>query len=68
MATAAVENILRKISALSARDRLALDRQLARRLELQWQEQIEPVREEARRRRIDQAAIDNAIQRHRYGK
>lgn len=68
MTIAAVETILRQIKALKPKDRLALDRRLARRLELQWQKDIGPVREEARRRKIDQAAIDNAIQKHRYGK
>jgi hypothetical protein len=68
MTTAAVETIYRKINALKPKDRLALERKLARRLELEWQEQIVPIRQEARRRKIDQTTIDKAIFQHRYGK
>jgi hypothetical protein len=67
MPRASLDDILREIEALSDEERLALDRQLANRLEQQWQRESALAREEARRRGIDQAAIDLAVERRRYG-
>ena len=68
MSRAAVEEILQKIDALPARDRQRLDRELAGRAEAEWQRMARPARVRARRRGIDQAAIDRAVERTRYGR
>ena len=62
-----VQDILREIEALSDEDRLALDQQLAARLQEQWNREAGAARDEARRQGIDQVAIDRAIEHHRYG-
>jgi acetyl-CoA carboxylase carboxyltransferase component len=64
---AAVQAILREIEALGDDERLELEQELSRRLERKWEEQIAQARREAAERGIDQAAIDQAIERRRYG-
>jgi len=66
--TAMVKELLREIEALDEEDRLELDLALSRRLESQWKVEVTKARRQARRRKIDQAAIDRAIERRRYGK
>lgn len=66
MSRASVKDILQEIEALSDEDRLALDQQLAARLEADWQREAEAARVEARRRGIDQVAIDRAVERQRH--
>ncbi len=61
-----VQDILREIEALSEDDRLALEQELSRRLDAQWEREAEQAREQARQRGIDQAAIDRAIEQRRY--
>jgi len=61
-----VQAILREIDALGDEERLELERELSRRLEMEWDEQIAKARREAAARGIDQAAIDAAIERRRY--
>ena len=68
MGRASVKDILRDIEALSEEERLALDQQLATRLSEEWERETGAARDEAQRRGIDQAAIDRAIERHRYGR
>jgi hypothetical protein len=68
MTRASVEHILRDIEALSEEDLLALDQRLADRLGQEWERQAQAARDEARGRGIDQAAIDQAIERCRYGR
>jgi hypothetical protein len=68
MPRASVEHILRDIEALSEEDLLVLDRGLADRLGKQWERQLRDARDEARRRGIDQPAIDQVIERNRYGR
>ena len=63
-----VEEILSEIEALGEEDRLKLERELARRLDDEWQREAAQARVIARSRGIDQAAIDQAIERRRYGK
>lgn len=67
MSRAAVREILREIESLGNKDRLELDRELTRRLESEWKEQAAEARKTARRRKINQAAIDRTIERRRYG-
>jgi len=63
-----VEEILLEIEALGEEDRLKLERELARRLEDEWKREASAARATAQSRGIDQAAIDQAIERRRYGK
>ncbi len=68
MPKASVQEILREIEALPEDDRLALEQELTRRLDDEWGEEAGQARQEARRRGVDQAAIDRAIDRRRYGR
>jgi len=62
-----VQDILREIEALPEDDQFALEQELARRLDVQWDREARQAREQARQRGIDQAAIDRAIEQRRYG-
>lgn len=68
MSRSAVQEILQKIDALPQRDRERLDRELAARSEAEWKRLAKTARAQARRRRIDQAAIDRAVEQVRYGR
>lgn len=68
MTRSAVGEILQKIDALPRRDRLRLERELAARAETEWQKLARQARAKARRNGIDQAAIDRAVERTRYGR
>jgi hypothetical protein len=63
-----VQEILRQIDSLDEHQRLELDRQLAEREQGEWQEAAREMRDLARQRGIDQAAIDQAVERRRYGR
>lgn len=65
MPKASVEHILRDIEALSEEGLLALDQRLADRLGSEWERQARAARDEARHRGIDQAHIDQAVERGR---
>ena len=67
MGEAAVRDILRKIEELSEADRLLLEERLAERAETEWQREATAARELACERGIDQAAIDRAVEKARYG-
>jgi hypothetical protein len=67
MSQTTVEHILDMIDQLSDRDRELLQRQLAARAEMEWRQEAEAARRHARARGIDQAAIDAAIRKRRYG-
>ena len=67
MSQATVEHILDMIDQLSDRDRERLQRQLADRAESEWRQEAEEARRQAKARGIDQAAIDAAIRKRRYG-
>lgn len=67
MSQATVEHILDLIDQLSDRDRELLQSQLSARAEAEWRQEAEEARRQARARGIDQAAIDAAIRKRRYG-
>ena len=63
----AVKEILKRIHELPEEDRLALDERLAEEAETEWKRAAEEAREVARQKGIDQAAIDRAVEKVRYG-
>ena len=63
----AVQDILQRIDRLSPEDRLELDEQLVRQVEVDWKKEAEVARQLARQRGIDQTAIDRAVEQARYG-
>jgi hypothetical protein len=67
MTQTTVEQILDLIEQLPAREREALDQQLAERAETEWRREAEQSRQEAETRGIDEFTIDEAIRRRRYG-
>ena len=67
MSRSAVREILHKIDALPQKDRDRLERALAARAEAAWKRLAKQARAQARRRGIDQTAIDGAVERVRYG-
>ncbi len=64
----AVHEILDRIQKLPADESLELEEQLALQAEADWRREAEKARAMARSRGIDQAAIDRAIEKARYGK
>ncbi len=62
-----VQDILQRIQQLPADDRLLLDEQLAQLAEVEWQREAQDARRSARQRGINQAAIDAAVEKVRYG-
>jgi hypothetical protein len=68
MSRAAVKEILQQIDSLPQKDRQHLERELAIRTEAEWTRHARKARAQARRRGIDQAAIDRAVERTRYGR
>jgi hypothetical protein len=67
MCQAAVKALLEEIEGLGAKDRLALERELARRAEAAWRVEAGKARRTAKRRNITQVVIDRAIEQRRYG-
>lgn len=67
MSQVTVEHILAMIDQLSDPDRELLQRRLAARAEAEWRREAEDARRQAKARGIDQAAIDAAIRKRRYG-
>jgi len=67
MSQSAVKDILKMIDGLSESDREVLDRQLSERVEAEWRCEAEAARRQAKARSVDQAAIDEAVSKHRYG-
>jgi hypothetical protein len=63
-----VQEILREIESLDEEDRLVLERQLAQRAQAEWEQVAGEALQQARQRGIDQAAIDRAVERRRYGR
>jgi hypothetical protein len=63
----AVQEILHRIDALPLKERERLERALAARAEAEWKRLARQARAQARRRGIDQATIDQAVERVRYG-
>ena len=61
MSQSAVQEILERIHNLPDEDRLVLEQRLAEMLEAEWQKAAVEARQEAKRRGLDQVAIDKAI-------
>jgi hypothetical protein len=64
----AVQEILQRIQELPEEDRLVLEQHLAQRAEAEWKREAEEARRVARQKGIDQAAIDRAVEKARYGR
>lgn len=62
-----VQEILDRIERLSPEDRAALEEHLAREAEAEWRREAESARKTADEKGIDQAAIDRALEKVRYG-
>jgi hypothetical protein len=67
MSQTTLDHIVEEIKLLSFDDRVALERRLDEIAEADFREEARKAGEEARRRGIDQAAIDRAIEKLRYG-
>ena len=67
MSQTTVEEILELIDGLDEEDRELLEMRLAERLEAEWRKEAAEARRLAKARGTDQAAIDEAVRRHRYG-
>lgn len=67
MSAATVREILEKIDRLPEADRLLLEQQLAGRVEAEWLREAAIARDLAKKRGIDQDAIDRAVDAVRYG-
>ena len=65
--TRAVQDILDRIRGLPAEDRALLEDALAQQAEAEWQRAADEARRSARQKGIDQAAIDRAVEKVRYG-
>ena len=63
-----VDEILRQIEELSAEDRLVLEARLTELVEKEWKREAEQARQMAKKKKIDQAAIDRAVEEVRYTK
>lgn len=63
-----VEHIIELIDQLPPDEREALEQILSERAEAEWSQEAEATRREAAARGTDQRAIDEAIERHRYGR
>ena len=63
----AVHEILERIQHLPAEDRLVLEECLAQQAEAEWRREAEQARQLAQQQGIDQAAIDRAVEKVRYG-
>jgi hypothetical protein len=64
----AVQEILQRIQQLPEEDRLVLEQHLLERAEAEWKREAEEARRLARQKGIDQAAIDRAVEKVRYGR
>jgi hypothetical protein len=63
----AVQEILQRIHQLPEEDRLQLEEHLVLEAETEWKRAAEEARRLAREQGIDQAAIDRAVEKIRYG-
>lgn len=64
---AAVEHIIELIDKLPEEDLESLERRLAERAEAAWRKEVESARAKAKADGIDDEAIQEAINRRRYG-
>jgi hypothetical protein len=67
MSQASIQQILDLIDELTEDDRVLLEHRLGERAEAEWRREADAARHEAARRGINQAAIDEAIRKRRYG-
>lgn len=67
MSRSTVYELLERIEQLPAEDRLLLDDLLARKEEVEWQEEAAKARRIARETGLDQSAIDRAVHAVRHG-
>ena len=67
MIKTSVKTLLTRIEALDDRDRFDLELAMAQRLDRAWMQESAAARKIARKRKIDDAAIQQAIERVRYG-
>lgn len=65
--SASIESILTLIEELADEERFLLQQRLNEKAESLWREEAERARKEAERAGVDDATIDLAIRRHRYG-
>jgi hypothetical protein len=65
--TAVVKELYHRIESLGDKDRLALKKLLAARLEEEWQAEARKARRIAKQRGITMADVDREIERRRYG-
>ncbi|HWB54154.1 MAG TPA: hypothetical protein VG722_08175 [Tepidisphaeraceae bacterium] len=61
MRQTAVEDILERIAKLPEDDRVLLEERLGKMLEGEWEKAADEARQEAKRRGLDQTAIDRAV-------
>ncbi len=66
MNEARVDDLLDRIDQLPEEDRQLLELRMAERTEAQWRQEMLAARDEARRRGIDDATIEQAIEELRY--
>lgn len=66
MSSDAVQEILDRIQQLSEEDRLLFEERLTELIDAEWNIEAEKARTIARERGLDQAAIDEAVRKHRY--
>ncbi len=66
MSQATVRKILQQIQKLSKKDRLLLDQSLAEQTESEWKREAEEARRTAKKKGLDQAAIDRTLLKLRY--
>ena len=62
----AVQEILQRIQHLPPEERLVLDEHLAQMAEAEWKQKAEEARRLTQQKGIDQAAIDQAVEKVRY--
>jgi hypothetical protein len=67
MSHADIQQILDMIDHLPESDRDVLEQQLALRSEAEWRTESARARRQAKLCGINQAAIDEAVRKHRYG-
>ena len=68
MSQSSVQHILDMIDQLSTSDREILEQRLIERAEAEWRKEAKAARRQAKARGLDQAAIDEAIRKCRYGR
>ncbi len=65
--SSSVQDILRRIEALSDDDRAELHQLIAARLEAEWKREAAVARRVAEEKNITQEVIDRAVEKTRYG-